>query len=405
MRKMRIQFLMTLLVLLGLTLGNLILGDDFAQLNQEELHLPQLTAEGFRVPQPNAVLPFPETHGAHPDFRIEWWYLTGHLEDEGGSAYGYQATFFRYGGPLKENSEAGRAALFAPVTLGASQLYMAHMAVTDVRGQRFYYEERLARDGWDAHAEVGRLAVRQGSWSLVAEEDPVDPRHPTMQLEGGIRGEVAFSLELSAAKPLIRFGQDGLSRKGPDPASVSYYLSFTRLQTTGRLRIGERQFRVTGSSWMDHEIASNQLSEGLVGWDWTAIQFDNGWELKAYRLRRADGSADRFSAWIWISPEGEVSSVYAPAFQWQDVDYWTSPVTGARYPTTVKLIGPARRSPDGANATYMLEPLLDSQELSGRGGGIAYWEGACRVLNTDGEVVGRAYLELTGYAGTMEGRF
>lgn len=350
--------------------------------------VPEFTEEGYRVPQPGARLQFPADHGSHPDFKIEWWYLTGHLFAEDGRRFGYQATFFR--SALKPPAEQ-----VDDLPFGSSQLYLTHMALTDEQGKSFHFDERLARDGWDATAHTGRLDVRNGNWRLSG----ATAGDPSMRLEASVGSTVRWSLDLVPEKPLIRFGEDGTSRKGPDPEARSYYLSFTRLKTSGTLTIGEDHFTVTGSSWMDHEIASNQLDPDYTGWDWIAIQLEDGWDVKAYLLRQSDGSSAPFSALIWISPEGEVYYRGPDDFDWNKPRTWTSPETGAAWPVAPVIT--TRHPESGATVTFRFDPILDGQELNLPG--TTYWEGAGRIVDSENRQTGSAYLELVGYAGEIEG--
>lgn len=357
--------------------------------------IPFRTAEGFRVPQPGERLEFPRAHASHPDYKIEWWYLTGHLEGTAGEQYGFQATFFRSGltPPPAEDADLPETPAF-----GRDTLFLGHMAVSDLGAARFYHEERFARAGWDADARTDRLDVRLHNWSLVMP----DPASDAMDLAFSIEGEVEAALHLQPEKPLVRFGADGTSRKGADPAARSFYLTFPRLAVSGELRVGEATVPVTGSAWMDHEIASQQLGEDLSGWDWTAIQLDDGWEVKAYILRRDDGSADPFSQAMWIAPDGTVSTYYGPDdFDWERSRWWQSPATGYRYPVEVTLTLPDPRPGNEAGATTKLRlvPAFDAQELTSASAGFPYWEGAGRVLDANDKPVGRSYLELVGYAG------
>lgn len=350
--------------------------------------VPALTGDGYPIPQPGAVLSFPAAHGSHPDFKIEWWYLTGHLHADSGERFGFQATFFR----RAQQPPSGQS---APGPFNSDQLHLAHMAITDVGSRRFLFEERFSRDGWDAWAKEGTLDLRNGSWTLRM----TDRDTASMQLQASVRGEALWSLTLVPAKPLVRFGQDGTSRKGDSPASRSYYLSFTRLQTSGTVTIGGRSFTVEGSSWMDHEIASSQLEPGYTGWDWVAIQFRDGWELKAYLLRMADGSTSPWSALIWIDPSGNTHYKSPDAFSWTKDRLWESPATGAAYPIAPLIR--TRHPVSGDAVAFRIEPLLEDQELVLPG--TTYWEGAGRVLDASGAEVGSSYLELVGYAGPIEG--
>lgn len=340
--------------------------------------LATTTPEGFAVPQPGRSFEFPRDHGSHPEFKIEWWYLTGHLfAEDGARRFGYQATFFRQASPD-----------------GTRQIYLAHMALSDVTGGQFLHQARLNRSGWDARAATDTLDLRNGPWTLTM----TDPTTETMALRGGVRAEAAFALTLTPAKPLVFFGEDGVSRKGDAPTAASHYLTFTRLRTAGTLTLGEETLAVTGESWMDHEISSSQLDENQVGWDWVSVHFDNGRELMLYRLRRADGTADPASTLTWVDASGTTRKA---DFTWEPLTRWRSPRNAAEYPARIRLTttDPA----DGRERVLLIEPLLADQELDGDRDGIAYWEGACRVRDeSTGRVIGSAYMELTGYANPLD---
>ncbi len=343
-----------------------------------------LAAGEWSLPQPGHPFEFPRDHGSHPDFRIEWWYLTGHLES-GEKRFGFQATFFRLGRTpdARETSP----------DFGKGTFFLAHMAISDPRGERFLHEERLNRAGWDAHAATDHLDVANGNWSLQMEGE-------VLRLEGSIDAEAELSLELKPQKPLVLFGDRGFSRKGADPSAASYYLTYTRLAASGRLRLGGERLEVTGSAWMDHEISSSQLDRNQIGWDWTCIQFEDGREIMAYVLRNRDGSFSEFSRLYWIDREGRTTEVSPVQYRWEPGGPWTSPKTGATYPIRP---GVVTRDPEsGAERRLRLEPLFENQELPGGVGGVSYWEGACEVRDeASGAIVGRAYLELTGYSGDL----
>lgn len=348
--------------------------------------------EGFAVPQPGRVFTFPRDHGSHPDFRLEWWYVTGHLAAVADPArrFGFQATFFRQAAPRPHASEPAGA-------FGRDQLFLAHMALLEVRTGIFRHEERLHREGWAAGAATTTLDVRNGDWSLRLRPmaSPGEPER--LDLRGGIRAEVALRLTLEARKPLVVFGEDGVSRKGAEPTAASHYLTFTRLATTGLLRLagpsGPEEVAVTGEAWLDHEFSSSQLGAGQVGWDWLSVHLRDGREVMLYRLRRADGSGDPASRLTWIDAAGRTS---VQPFTWEILRPWRSAATGAAYPTRVRV-----RTTDPATGTAVIldvEPLAENQELTGALGGIPYWEGACRINGADGAELGRGYLELTGHA-------
>ena len=271
------------------------------------------------------------------------------------------------------------------------------MALVDVQTGNFLHQERLNREGWDAASARDTLDVRNGNWSLRL-ADPADASGtPALQLQGGIHADATFALTLRPAKPLVVFGEDGVSRKGADATAASYYLTFPRLATEGELTLptagGTETLRVTGEAWMDHEISSSQLSGGQVGWDWLSVQFTDGRELMLYQLRLRDGSADPASSLTWVDGAGRPQR---RPFTWEVIDRWTSPATGASYPSRIRVTttDPATQ----AAVVLNVEPLVRAQELPGTLGGVPYWEGACRVRDAAGREIGSAYLELTGYA-------
>ena len=243
-------------------------------------------AEPFSYPQPGKQLVFPRDHGSHPDFKIEWWYITGHLwsrADEG-RRFGFQATFFRSAGAQPGDPNAEPKATF-----GAEPIYLAHMALLDVKTGKFISQERLNRSGWDASSSVETLDVRNGSWSLRF-TDAVAER---MELSGSVRSDALFSLMLTPSRPLVRFGREGVSRKGADPLASSYYLTFPRLATEGTLRLGNEELAVHGEAWMDHEISSSQLT-GESGGMGLGRRSSSAMDARSWRTacgwRMADGS-------------------------------------------------------------------------------------------------------------------
>ena len=381
-----------LLVILLCTFGSI------AQRPRLLAQIPLTTPEGFAVPQPGYRFSFPRDHGNHPDFKIEWWYVTGHLHAEGGRRFGFQATFFRSAGP--------RSGTNVSATFGSGHIFLAHMALLDTQTGKFFHQEKLNREGWDAASSASTLAVLNGPWSLRL-VDPADTSPtPRLTLNGSIRAEVAFNLTLTPAKPLVVFGDDGVSRKGDDPTAASYYLTFSRLRAEGELTLGpaaasvaatSEKIRVTGEAWMDHEISSSQLSGGQVGWDWLSVQFTDGRELMLYQLRRADGTADPASTLAWVDAAGKTQRA---TFSLEIIDRWKSPTTGASYPSRLRLT--TTDSATNAPVRLLIEPLAKNQELTGALGGIPYWEGACRIRDDSGRELGSGFLELTGYAQALK---
>lgn len=378
--------------------------------------IPLKTPDGFAVPQPGIVFDFPRDHGSHPQFKIEWWYVTGHLKEKGGDRrFGFQATFFQHGGFKPPGSGADglsdeRGAVGASA-FGHAPVFLAHMAVLDVKSGEFIHQERLNRSGWDASSSTNTLDVRNGNWSLrMAESAETSETRQSakddrirMVLQGTVRGEAAFDLTLVSTKPLVAFGDEGVSRKAADPTAASHYLTFTRLKADGTLSWGGSSLEVEGLAWMDHEFSSSQLTGDQAGWDWASIHLDDGRDLMVYRMRLLDGSTDTHSRIAWVDKQGGLVQAGPAAFDWVAMDHWISPKTGGRYPVRSRLH--ATHPLTGLLEVFEFEPLAVHQEMVGTLGGVSYWEGACRVLDGSGREVGRAYVELAGYVGRLADRF
>ncbi|MGF1484810.1 MAG: lipocalin-like domain-containing protein [Opitutales bacterium] len=354
---------------------------------------PLTTEEGFAVPQPGVELEFPRSHAAHPDYAIEWWYLVGHLQAKDGERFGFQATFFRNAGP----SPLQRAANAEPgSSFGRQQLHLAHFALSALDRGTFIHEERMNRDGWAASASDSFLSVRNGNWKLWQNREAwQEANQEVFELDAVLNDRAALRLSLRSEKPRVRFGENGLSYKGAEPGAVSYYITYTRLNAEGVVTLDGEPLALSGIAWMDHEISSNQLGAELSGWDWTAIQLNDGREIKAYRLRLEAGGISPFSALYWIDEAGGTTLRTVDQFTWKPLEYWTSEASGARYPTRVEITTVDPRT--NARIAFELRPLLKDQEIRGRVGGIAYWEGACEVYDARNQKIGQAYLELTGY--------
>ncbi len=358
---------------------------------------------GFRKARAGYAFVFPRDHGSHPDFELEWWYLTGHLEDrKSGRAFGFLATFFRSALKPSPDSDASSPASSSTATpfFGKDQAFLAHVALLDVKDGRFHFEERLNRGGWDADAATTDLDLRNGNWSLKRQPTPENTE--MFQLNATILADAQFSLTLAAAKPRVIFGENGISRKSLTGEAASHYITFPRLATSGQLRYLGTQYEVTGTAWMDHEFSSSQLGPEQTGWDWASIQFDDQREIMLYRLRDQEGRADPASRLTWIDHQSRQSSYPPDAWSWEAQRTWHSAETGATYP--IDFIVTAPDPADGVTRRFRLRPLAEKQEITGKLDGIAYWEGACEVLDESGKRIGNAYVELTGYDGRLNER-
>ena len=376
---------------------------------------PRVTESGYLVPQPDFEPQFPRDLGSHPGYAIEWWYWVGHLKSvEDGRTFGFQSTVFRIAGDPQamENVEhrtsnaehriledQGRSSQSSgqpvrPDPFGEQNMFMAHVALSDLSSGVYSHAERVFREGWQARASTETLDLQIGP--IVANWNVAEG---VIEKELALPEERMLQIKLKPLKPVVAFGERGLSRKGADPAAVSWYWTYPRLAITGFLLEGDRRAEVSGIGWMDHEISSSQLGSGLVGWDWTAIQLDDGTEVKAYRLRTSKGGADPWSAIYWIDASGKTTYVYAENFEWLNNKKWKSADSGNTYPSDV--IIRALHPETGDEKVYRLQPLLDAQEFVGNRKDNAYWEGACAVFDENNQQIGKAYLELVGYGGSM----
>ncbi len=322
---------------------------------------------------PQRTLRFPRDHGAHPELRTEWWYLTGQLQ-AGPRRFGFQVTFFR------SRVEVAQALSSA---FAARQLLFAHAALTDVAAGRLLHDQRIARAGFGiAEAAVEDTRLRLQDWSMRREGSG---RYAT-QVESG---DFGFALQATPTQPLLLQGREGLSRKGPQPAQASYYYSQPQLAIDGRLRLQGREMPVTGRAWLDHEWSQEVMHPQAVGWDWAGINLTDGAALTVFRLRRADGST-LWAGGSWRPPGGAVRSFEAHEVRMTPGRIWRSPHTSAQYPVQWVIETPAGR--------FGIRAEVDAQELdSRRSTGTVYWEGLSVLEDAGGRAVGHGYLEMTGY--------
>jgi len=331
-------------------------------------------------------LSFPEDLGAHPDFQTEWWYYTGNLATKDGRHFGYQLTFFRRALVPPQDGQP-RESIWR-----TDQVYLAHFAITDVQSDRHRAFERYSRGSAGlAGAQSHPYQVWLRDWSVVQDEKGTYHLHADQ--DGWI-----IDLTLEDTKGPILQGNQGYSQKGPQPGNASFYISQTSLETGGILQTDEGQFSVSGASWMDHEFSTSALSEDQVGWDWFALQLDDGSELMVFNIRKVDGSIDPYSSGTMIYPDGSTRSLTRDDFRLEVQETWRSPESGANYPSRWKIVVPSER------LELEIQPYIANQELNLR---YEYWEGAVslRGERKGNPVAGNGYVELTGYAGSFAGEF
>ena len=328
----------------------------------------------YKFPIRGAELIFPRDHGAHPDYKTEWWYLTGHFKTDK-DEYGFQLTFFR-----SASSEDGKI----------RQSYMAHAAVLNKTKKFYLNEERFNQENWNAGAAVSSLNTYNGNWFLSMEPDSEQ-----MRARFSIRELGVFYFDLIPQKEKVLFGDRGYSQKGKDPKNASYYITFPRLQLKGKFLNKEGLLEsMDGQVWMDHEFSSSHLSNGQIGWNWASLQFEDQTEIMVYSMRRKDGKVDPNSVLYCIDQNGRIEEYKSHQFSWTPIQYWKSKKTGGKYPIVYEL---SWHNKKGEKKFVKVKADLESQEFVGAISNFNYWEGSCSVFDENNQKLGLGYTEMTGY--------
>ena len=303
---------------------------------------------------PGYAIVLPRDEGSHPQFRTEWWYVTGWLETESGAPLGFQVTFFRRRPGTQEDN---------PSRFAARQVLFAHAALSDPRAGRLLRGERAARAGFDlARAHEGALDVAIDDWFL--RRDPQGSYRTTV-----VADDFAIDLSLMANQPPLLHGKAGYSQKSPDVLNASYYYSLPQLQVTGQVTIGKQAYQVRGLAWMDHEWSTTFIDAQTQGWDWMGVNLDDGGAIMASRMRNADAGQRWAFATRRSGSDGVIETFPPEEIEWRELRRWRSPRTGVEYPVEWQVRTGGR--------TLRLRPLMDDQESDAREStGTLYWEGA-----------------------------
>lgn len=323
---------------------------------------------------PDYQLTFPLDYGAHEDFRIEWWYITGWLETEDRKPLGFQVTFFRYATDLNHDN---------PSRFAAKHLIIAHLALSDPAVGKLMHRERTVREGFGfAYSKQGDTDVKLDDWTLVRQTDGayiVDMQD----------NDFGLRLTLMPTQSPLLQDQNGFSRKGPKPEQASYYYSEPHLSVSGTVLRDGKPASVKGSAWLDHEWSTAYLDPDADGWDWVGANLDDGSALMAFQIRAKAGG----KVWAYAAlrdASGNLTLFDPDQVEFMPVRTWQSPHTEGVYPVEMRI-----RTGD---IEWHLTPLIDDQELDSRQStATVYWEGAV-TLTRDRQPAGRGYLELTGYA-------
>ena len=341
-------------------------------------------AAQFREALPGYRYTFPRDHFNHPDFQTEWWYYTGNLRSADGHRFGFELTFFR-SGIDRDPKMAG--------SWDVRDLYVAHLALSDLDGGKFLHAQRTNRAGPGlAGVSDADGRIWNGNWQVLWGQD-------AQELQA-VEQRFALHFTMRSAKAPVLNGENGVSQKAPGPGRASHYISLTRLNTNGEIQLAGQTFKVAGTAWMDHEFFTHQLDEQQVGWDWISIQLQDDTELMLFNLRRKDGSIDPYSAGTFVDARGNSTHLRRDEFSLEPAgDTWISPTTHATYPLRWKISVPK------FGIALECSTILRTQELTFSQGVLpAYWEGAVNFTGVKGgpRTSGVGYVEMTGYDHPIE---
>ncbi|WP_296248170.1 lipocalin-like domain-containing protein [Pseudomonas sp. UBA4194] len=324
-------------------------------------------AGAFADVRPGRPFVFPQDHGAHPDFRIEWWYLTANLEDDQGQAFGVQWTLFR-SALAPGSTEAGWS---------NRNLWIGHAGLTTATRQ--YSAQRLARGGiGQAGVQAQPFQAWIDDWHLRSQPQAAEAL-AVMDVQARGAG-FEYRLELRSSRPLVLQGEQGYSRKS-EAGQASYYYSQPFFTAAGELRIDGKTYRVKGRAWLDREWSSQPLAADQSGWDWFSLHLDDGQQLMLFRLR---GKADQhFLSGNWIDAQGRSVPLAPGSISLRTLAH--TDVAGRAVPTRWAIDIPSR----GLHVqTTALNPKAWMEV------GTPYWEGP---VSLSGSQQGEGYLEMTGY--------
>jgi len=329
---------------------------------------------------------FPDDHGPHQSFRNEWWYFTGNLTGSGGKKFGYQVTFFRTAlNPQDIKVTEGQTSAWS-----VDDIWMAHAAVTDIEGRKHYATQRFSRAGPGmAGAISSPVSIWLDDWQIIEESSETESddsltRGSFPWLIEIDAGEFSLALSVNAVKPPVLQGNQGLSQKSATVGNASYYYSYSRMQTSGTLKIKDETIKVSGNSWFDREWSTSSLDADQTGWDWFSLQFDSGEDLMYYQLRDLDGNADNYSQGSWIDARGNKTPISEQQMRLKVIRQW-APENGPSYPIDWQM--------DYGDHSWIIEAAVDDQYMDLA---VKYWEGAVEIRDRETlKLVGRGYLEMT----------
>jgi predicted secreted hydrolase len=323
-----------------------------------------LSSEAFANVVPGYNITFPLDHDSHPEFAVEWWYITANLTDTLGNPYALQWTLFRFASDTQSTPWAN------------AQQYMGHVGLRD--GKQAWFEERFARGGvGNAGISTTPFNAFIDDWQWLAQSTEMFPS----TLEYTIDKQIKVNLDFTADKPFVKHGEQGFSRKLRNSEQASYYYSQPHIQVSGELELPTGTVKVTGNAWYDHEWTTQYLSPLAQGWDWFSIHLDDGTKLMLFNMRHQQ--YQDFWSGTLITKNGKTihlseSDIQGEVLQRNNVEGRLLPLHWS-----IKL------------AKYQIDIQITPMQINQWNPGIfSYYEGGTVI---SGSHSGVGFIELTGY--------
>lgn len=364
-------------VLRSLILGTLVIGIT--------LTISSVRASDFAPVVPGRSFRFPQDHGAHPEFKTEWWYFTGHLRSKEGRRFGFQWTVFRSALRPENSPQPASGSAWR-----SNQALLGHLALSDLDAKTFYFEENASR------AALGMAGTKTDNFKVWLPGFSAESQGGNWVLNAEGQ-DLGFLLRLPTPHPesAILHGEGGYSPKSEEAGRASYYYSLSKLPLKGELRLKGERLEVEGEAWMDHEFGSGQLSENQSGWDWMGLPLGGNSALMVYRLRDREDSKGDYLSGTYVDAAGKAHALTRDDIQLTPLDYWLSPQSKGKYPISWKVAIPKYLVELSVKAEFPAQELDTRKSTQ-----VVYWEGSVQVRGQAEErkIESHGYLEMTGYA-------
>lgn len=339
------------------------------------------SAKDYTCAKPGYDYQLPKDLAAHPNYKIEWWYLTGHLKTKQGAEYGFQWTLFR--NSLSPKAKLGNA-------FDSNQIYFFHSALTDLqKNKHSFFEDRSRGFMGEAKVDLETLNHKIKNATIQMKDGIIHLKNKTPLF--------AYDLKLKPEKPAVYHGKNNVSLKGPEPCNASQYISYTRLNVTGTLQTSLKKQKVTGTAWMDQEFSSSQLSKKAVGWDWFSIQMNNNTELMLYFLRDQKGTYLPYSSGTFVNAKGKSQHLELKDIEIKKLEDWPAQKNQI-YPKSWSI-----KIKKLELDFIVIAKLPNSINNAQKSTKTTYYEGPAEITSQS-QNLGQAYIELSGYSQDLKGK-